>query len=198
MPKATAVWLVDRTALTFEQIADFCGLHPLEVQSLADGDVSNHVVGHDPVLSGQLSAEDIALCEKDPQRRLELQAKVQSFLTQKRKQKGRYTPMARRQDKPDAVAWILKNFPTMSDTQIVRLIGTTKQTIESIRTRTHWNAANIRPRDPVLLGLCSQADLDLAVRRLEVSAIPADSLSSASWDESVEESFPSSSEKYKD
>jgi hypothetical protein len=166
MPKATAVWLVENTALTFEQIGDFCGMHSLEVQGIADGEVSSGIRGQDPVAGGQLSAADIAECEKDEGKRLQMLGSAKQYIMQKTKG-SRYTPVARRQDKPDAVAWLVKNFPTMTDGQIGKLVGTTKNTIIAIRTKTHWNSGNIKPRDPVLLGLCSQTHLDAAVATIK-------------------------------
>ncbi len=166
MPKATAVWLVENTALTFEQIGDFCGMHPLEVQGIADGEVASGIRGNDPVASGQLSKESIAECEKDGDKRLEMLGTAKQYIVQKTKG-SRYTPVARRQDKPDAIAWLVKNFPSMTDGQISKLVGTTKNTIEAVRGKTHWNSSNIRPRDPVLLGLCSQTHLDAAVTSIK-------------------------------
>lgn len=161
MPKATAIWLIENTALTFEQIAEFCGLHPLEVQSIADGEVAKGIIGLDPVLGGQLTKEEIARCEKDSAQHLRLAESAKRHMVQESKsKKTKYTPVARRQDKPDAVAWLLKNCPELTDAQIVKLIGTTKTTIESVRTKEHWNTPNIKPKDPVLLGLCSQAEMD--------------------------------------
>ncbi|MDF3047087.1 MAG: hypothetical protein K0R73_205 [Candidatus Midichloriaceae bacterium] len=162
MPKATAVWLIENTTLTFEQIADFCGVHYLEIQGIADGEVAKGISGVDPIVSGQLTREEIERCEKDSTSRLRLSESAAKFNYAQSKQstKGKYTPVARRQDKPDAVAWILKNCPEISDAQIVKLIGTTKNTIESVRSKTHWNSQNIKPKDPVLLGLCSQSELD--------------------------------------
>ena len=164
MPKATAVWLVENTALTFEQIADFCGLHPPEVQAIADGEVATQMQGLDPVANGQTTAEEIARCQADPNARLKLspQALPQQFA----RHKGpRYTPIAKRQDKPDAIAYLARNHPELSDAQISKLIGTTKPTITAIRDRTHWNSVNIKPRHPVGLGLCTLDDLDQAVAR---------------------------------
>ncbi len=162
MPKATAVWLVENTALSFEQIADFCGLHSLEVQAIADGEVAVGITGLDPVANGQLTAAEIKRCEADSDASLKL---IESdFLNTRDKQKGaRYTPVSKRQDRPDALAWILKHHPDLSDAQICKLIGTTKPTIQAIREKTHWNATNIKPRNPVTLGLCSEADLEKAV-----------------------------------
>lgn len=164
MPKATAVWLVENTALSFEQIAEFCGMHPLEIQGIADGDVGSSIIGTDPLANNQLTKEEIAACEEDPKRKLKLASDAQKYM--KKKVKGaRYTPVARRADKPDAIAWILKHHPNIPDGRIIKLVGTTKNTIEAIRNRTHWNTNNLRPRDPVLLGLCTQTLLDEAIKK---------------------------------
>jgi uncharacterized protein len=165
MPKATAVWLVDNTSLTFEQIADFCGLHPLEVKGIADEDVAKGIKGQDPVASGQLTRTDIEKAEADPKLRLKLAVSKHKMPPVKAKKVPRYTPVSKRQDKPDAVYWILRNHPEFTDADIVKLIGTTKATIQKIRERSHWNAPNIKAVDPVTLGLCSQIELDLAVER---------------------------------
>ena len=165
MPKATAVWLVDNTSLTFEQIADFCGLHPLEVKGIADEDVAKGIKGQDPVSSGQLTREMIEDAEKNPKTRLKMAAPKHKMPAVKQKKAPRYTPVSKRQDKPDAVYWILRNHPEFADADIIRLIGTTKATIQKIRERSHWNATNIKAVDPVTLGLCSQLELDLAVSR---------------------------------
>ena len=164
MPKATAVWLVENTTLSFQQIAEFCGLHPLEVQGIADGEVAIGIVGLDPALNGQLTREEILRCEADPAARLKM-AKHDIPLPAPRTKGPRYTPVSKRQDKPDAVAWLVRHHPELTDAQISKLIGTTKQTIAAVRDRTHWNSPNLRPRDPVLLGLCSQNDLNNAVLR---------------------------------
>ena len=164
MPKATAVWLVENTTLSFQQIAEFCGLHPLEVQGIADGEVAIGIVGLDPALNGQLTREEILRCEADPAARLKM-AKHDIPLPAPRTKGPRYTPVAKRQDKPDAVAWLVRHHPELSDAQISKLIGTTKQTIAAVRDRSHWNFANLRPRDPVLLGLCTQSDLNAVVLR---------------------------------
>ncbi|HEX2593748.1 MAG TPA: cell cycle transcriptional regulator TrcR [Rhizomicrobium sp.] len=166
MPKATAVWLVDNTGLTFEQIADFCGLHPLEVKGIADEDVAKGIKGQDPVASGQLTREQIEAAEKDPKVRLKMAAPKHKMPPVKQKKAPRYTPVSKRQDKPDAVYWIIRNHPEFTDADIVKLIGTTKATIQKIRDRSHWNAANIKAVDPVTAGLCSQLELDLAVTRV--------------------------------
>ncbi|HEY4942878.1 MAG TPA: cell cycle transcriptional regulator TrcR [Rhizomicrobium sp.] len=165
MPKATAVWLVDNTSLSFEQIADFCGLHPLEVKGIADEDVAKGIKGQDPVSSGQLTREAIEEAEKNPKVRLKMAAPKHKMPSVKQKKAPRYTPVSKRQDKPDAVYWILRNHPEFADADIIRLIGTTKATIQKIRERSHWNATNIKAVDPVTLGLCSQLELDLAVTR---------------------------------
>lgn len=165
MPKATAVWLVDNTSLTFDQIATFCGLHALEVKGIADGDVAQGIKGLDPVTSGQLTREEIEAAEKDSARKLHL-AEPKVTVPETPPRKGpRYTPVSRRQDRPNAVLWILRNHPELKDSQIMRLVGTTKPTITQIRDRTHWNAPNLTPQDPVTLGLCSQIDLDNEVKK---------------------------------
>lgn len=166
MPKATAVWLIDNTSLTFEQIASFCGLHPLEVKGIADEDVAKGIKGQDPVTSGQLTREAIEASEKDPSKPLKMAAPKHKMPAVKVKKAPRYTPVSKRQDKPDAVYWILRNHPEFTDADIIKLIGTTKATIQKIRERSHWNATNIKAVDPVTLGLCSQLELDLAVTRV--------------------------------
>ena len=165
MPKATAVWLVDNTALSFEQIADFCDLHVLEVKGIADGDVATGINGLSPIQNNQLSRDEIARCEGEPSARLKLKEATVP-LPAKRVKGPRYTPIARRQEKPDAIAFLVKTFPDLKDPQIIKLIGTTKNTIGAIRDRGHWNMANIQPRDPVLLGLCKQQDLDREVAKV--------------------------------
>jgi hypothetical protein len=165
MPKATAVWLVENTALSFEQIADFCKLHPLEVKAIADGDAAQGIKGLDPILTGQLTREEIAIGEQNPKHRLRLAEPKVRLPETKRKRGPRYTPVSRRQDRPNAILWLIRNHPELKDSQIMRLVGTTKSTIQAIRDRTHWNAANLQPMDPVTLGLCSQVDLDLEVQR---------------------------------
>jgi hypothetical protein len=165
MPKATAVWLVDNTSLTFEQIADFCKLHPLEVKAIADGEAALTIKGLDPVSTSQLTREEIERAEADPAVRLKM-ADPKVRVPGATKHKGpRYTPVSRRQDRPNAILWLLRNHPELKDAQIMRLVGTTKPTIDSIRNRTHWNANNLQPMDPVSLGLCSQIDLDFEVER---------------------------------
>ena len=157
MPKATAVWLIDKTALTFTQIAEFCGMHPLEVQAIADGEVAQGIVGYDPVANSQVTLAEIRRCETDPEARLKL---LPTSLPQPKRLKGaRYTPVAKRNDRPDGIAYLLRNYPQLTDAQVGKLMGTTKETIEKVRNRSHWNSANIKPRDPVILGLCTQTDL---------------------------------------
>ena len=165
MPKATAVWLVENTSLTFDQIADFCGLHPLEVKGIADEDVAKGIKGMDPVSAGQLTREQIEDAEKNPKARLKLAPPKHKMPAVKQKKAPRYTPVSKRQDKPDAVYWLLRNHPEFADADIIKLVGTTKATIQKIRERSHWNATNIKAVDPVTLGLCSQLELDLAVSR---------------------------------
>ncbi|MEN8722656.1 MAG: cell cycle transcriptional regulator TrcR [Alphaproteobacteria bacterium] len=164
MPKATAVWLVDNTSLTFDQIADFCGLHALEIKGIADGEVGVGIRGLDPVAAGQLEREEIERCQTDESARLvKLEPKV---VAPPIKRKGpRYTPVSKRQDRPDAILWLLRHHAELADAQVGRLVGTTKPTIQSIRDRSHWNINNLKPVDPVQLGLCSQADLDEAVQK---------------------------------
>ncbi|MEO9299227.1 DUF1013 domain-containing protein [Devosia alba] len=164
MPKATAVWLVDNTALSFDQIAAFCTLHPLEVQGIADGDVAGGIMGANPIQNGQLTREEIEKAEADPAYRLKLSEPKVRVAAAKRKG-PRYTPISRRNERPNAIKWLVRNHPELKDAQIMRLVGTTKSTIDSVRESTHWNAANLAAMDPVTLGLCSQIDLDLEVGR---------------------------------
>ena len=166
MPKATAVWLVDNTTLTFEQVADFCGLHPLEVSGIADGEVARDIRGADPIANGQLTREEIERAEKDPKYHMVAQKSRHAEMLKPAKKSGaRYTPVSRRGDRPDAIAWFLRNHPEVADSQIASLLGTTKATIESVRSRSHWNAAAIKPVDPVTLGLVGQLELDEVVRK---------------------------------
>jgi uncharacterized protein len=165
MPKATAVWLVENTALSFDQIAQFCSLHPLEVKAIADGDAAQGIKGLDPILTGQLTREQIEEAEADPGIKLKLSDPKVRLPQPKNKKGPRYTPVSRRQDRPNAILWLVRNHPELKDSQIMRLVGTTKSTIQAIRERTHWNAPNLQPMDPVTLGLCSQIDLDLEVHR---------------------------------
>jgi hypothetical protein len=164
MPKATAVWLVEHTSLTFDQIGEFCGLHPLEVQAIADGEVAVQMQGLDPVANGQLTMDELERCQKDPNSRLKIAEEAHPVELVKHTG-PRYTPIAKRQDKPDAISWLLKNHPELSDGQISKLVGTTKPTIQAVRDRTHWNSPNIKPRHPVALGLCGMEMLEAAVTR---------------------------------
>ncbi|MGB7206771.1 MAG: cell cycle transcriptional regulator TrcR [Anderseniella sp.] len=165
MPKATAVWLVDNTALTFAQIADFCKLHPLEVKGIADGEVAIGIKGSDPVTANQITRDEIEKGEKDPSHKLQM-AKSKIIVPASVKRRGpKYTPVSRRQDRPDAISWLLRYHPELADSQIMKIVGTTKTTINAIRDRSHWNSTNLKPVDPVTLGLCSQLELDLAVRK---------------------------------
>ncbi len=165
MPKATAKWLVFNSTLTFDQIAEFTQLHPLEIQSIADDETAQHMKAVDPVLMGQLTREEIARCEADPAQRLKLQTNALVTALQKPRKGARYTPVSKRLDKPDAVFWLLRNHPELPDAVIGRLVGTTKATIDKVRDRTHWNAANLKASDPVTLGLCTQIELDQAIEK---------------------------------
>ena len=164
MAKATAVWLVDNTTLSFKQIADFCGLHELEVQGIADGDVAQGVKGFDPIANNQLVQEEIDKAEKDPLHKLKLKFNPAAVGEEKRRG-PRYTPLSKRQDRPASILWLVKFHPELADSQIAKLVGTTKPTIQAIRERTHWNIQNIQPIDPVALGLCRQSELDAAVQK---------------------------------
>lgn len=170
MPKATAVWLVENTALTFDQIAVFCGLHPLEIQGIADGEVANGIRGMDPVAASQLTQGEITRCEGDSTQQLKLLRKDDLPAPSKRTRGPRYTPIAKRQEKPDGISWLVRHHPELSDTDITKLIGTTRKTIQAIRDRSHWNMSNITPRDPVLLGLCRQSDLNSFVEKARAAA----------------------------
>lgn len=165
MPKATAVWLVENTALTFDQIADFCELHPLQVKGIADGDVDMGIKGLDPVANGQLVRAEIEKAEKDPAYRMRTAKPAFEIPEVKARRSPRYTPVSKRQERPDAIYWLLRNHPEVTDAQVSKLVGTTKSTIQAIRDRTHWNATNIKPVDPVSLGLCTQMELDSAVKK---------------------------------
>jgi hypothetical protein len=165
MPKATAVWLVENTSLSFDQIAQLCNLHPLEVKAIADGDAAQGIKGLDPILTGQLTRDEIAAAEADPSHKLHI-AEPKVRLPEAKPKKGpRYTPVSRRQDRPNAILWLVRNHPELKDSAIMRLVGTTKSTISAIRDRTHWNSTNLSPLDPVTLGLCSQIDLDIEVQK---------------------------------
>ena len=166
MPKATAVWLVDNTSLTFDQIAEFCGLHPLEVKGIADGDVASGIRGMDPISAGQLTREEIEKGQANPAHRLKLaESKIVIPRSKSRRKPPKYTPLSRRQDRPNAILWLVTWHSELSDNQIMRLVRTTRPTIEAIRKKEHWNAANLKPADPVLLGLCKQTELDAEVKK---------------------------------
>ena len=170
MPKATAVWLVENTTLTFQQIANFCNLHELEVKGIADGDVAKGIKAYNPILAGQLSREEIEKCSKDPNMALNLSKRTEDVQVKERK-KPKYTPLSKRQDRPDACLWLCKNAPELNDGQISKLVNSTKNTVSLIRKRSYWNFSNLKPRDPVILGLCTQETfqkaLEKAKRRIE-------------------------------
>ncbi|GAB5374770.1 MAG: DUF1013 domain-containing protein [Acuticoccus sp.] len=166
MPKATAVWLVDNTSLSFDQIAAFCRLHPLEIGAIADGDAAQGIKGADPIQTGQLTREEIERGENNPGYKLRL-SKPKTIVPELKRKAPRYTPVSKRQDRPNAILWLLRQHPEMKEAAIIRLVGTTKATIHAIRDRTHWNSPNLQPLDPVTLGLCSQLDLD---REVEAAA----------------------------
>jgi uncharacterized protein len=172
MPKATAVWLVENTSLTFDQIAEFCGMHPLEVQGIADGEVAIGIVGMDPVANGQLTREEIARVEADKSTRLKMVENALPLPVVHGKG-AKYTPVSKRQDRPNAIAWLVRHHPELTDAQISRLVGTTKSTIEKIRDRSHWDMANIKPQNPVSLGLCTQQDLEDAIDKAHRAALRA-------------------------
>ena len=190
MPKATAVWLVDNTSLSFEQIAAFCGLHPLEVQGVADGDVAGGIMGVNPVQNGQLTREEIEKAEADPSYRMKVSDPKVRVAAAKRKG-PRYTPISRRNERPAAIKWLLRNHPELKDAQIMRLVGTTKSTIDSVRENSHWNSANITAADPVTLGLCSQIDLDLEVKRASKGTTTPDEADQGTMLLSAEEALTS-------
>lgn len=162
MPKATAVWLIEKTSLTFDQVADFVGMHPLEVQAIADGEVAQGIIGYDPVSNMQLTRDEIVRCEAAPAARL-VMAKPSIELPKMRGKGARYTPVAKRNDRPDGIAYLLRNYPLLPESAVGKLLGTTKDTIQKVRERTHWNSANIKARDPVILGLCTQQALNAAL-----------------------------------
>jgi len=190
MPKATAVWLVDNTALSFEQIAAFCSLHPLEVQGVADGDVAGGIMGANPIQNGQLTREEIEKAEADPAYRMKMSEPKVRVAAVKRKG-PRYTPISRRNERPAAIKWLLRNHPELKDAQIMRLVGTTKSTIDSVRENSHWNSANITAADPVTLGLCSQIDLDLEVGRASKGTTTPDEADQGTMLLSAEEAMAS-------
>lgn len=162
MPKGVAMWLIDNTSLTFKQIADFCCMHILEVEAMADDQVARGLPGNNPIISNQLTKEEILRCEQDESASLQMKPALVG-IPKVKVSKAKYTPISKRQDKPNAIYWIVKNYPQVSDRHITKLLGTTKSMIESIRSRSHWNIANMKPRDPVLLGICSQRELDSVI-----------------------------------
>jgi hypothetical protein len=188
MPKATAVWLVDNTSLSFDQIAAFCGLHPLEVQGVADGDVAGGIMGVNPIQNGQLTREEIQKAEADSEYRMKVSDPKVRVAAAKRKG-PRYTPISRRNERPNAIKWLLRNHPEMKDAQIMRLVGTTKSTIDAVRDGTHWNTSNLTAADPVTLGLCSQIDLDLEVKRASKGAASPDEAEQGTMLMSAEEAL---------
>ena len=197
MPKATAVWLVDNTALTFDQIAHFCHLHPLEVGAIADGESAQGIKGMDPVTNGQLTRDEIAKAEADPNYRMKLnEPKVR--VPEAKRRGPRYTPLSKRQDRPNAILWLVRNHPELKDAQSARLVGTTKSTSEQIRNRTHWNSAALQPMDPVTLGLCSQIDLDLEVQRASSGRAPVAPVGDTLLPAAVTEQMPVDEERRKD
>ena len=197
MPKATAVWLVDNTALTFDQIAHFCHLHPLEVGAIADGESAQGIKGMDPVTNGQLTRDEIAKAEADPNYRMKLnEPKVR--VPEAKRRGPRYTPLSKRQDRPNAILWLVRNHPELKDAQISRLVGTTTSTIEQNRNRTHWNSAALQPMDPVTLGLCSQIDLDLEVQRASSGRAPVAPVGDTLLPAAVTEQMPVDEERRKD
>ncbi len=190
LPKATAVWLVENTTLTFEQIAQYCGLHELEVQAIADEEVAIGMPGIDPIVNKQLTKEELARCQDDPSARLQL---APQNLPAPRRSKGpRYTPIAKRADKPDAISWLLKTHPELADSQICRLIGTTKPTIGAIRDRTHWNTQNLRPRGPIELGLCKPDELAAALTTAARRAKPSETQAALSQPDQASAATPKS------
>ena len=169
MPKATAIWLVENTSLSFRQIANFCGMHELEIKGIADGEVGAGIKGLNPITNNQLTKEEIERCSNDSDLELQIITNEISAKTEQSKKKKKYTPLSKRQDRPDAVYWLIRNHPELKDSQVARLVGSTKSTIDAIRNRTHWNMANIRPQDPIGLGLCRQIELDEAIAKAERS-----------------------------
>jgi len=169
MPKATAIWLVENTSLSFKQIANFCGMHELEIKGIADGEVGIGIKGLNPITNNQLTKEEIERCSNDIDQDLQIIVNEVSTKTEQSNKKKKYTPLSKRQDRPDAVYWLIRNHPELKDSQIARLVGSTKSTIDAIKNRTHWNMSNIRPQDPIGLGLCKQIELDEALAKAERS-----------------------------
>jgi hypothetical protein len=169
MPKATAIWLVENTALTFKQIADFCGMHELEIKGIADGEVGMGIKGLNPMSTNQLTKEEIEVATNDPEHSLELIQNEITLQTERDPKQKKYTPLSKRQERPDAISWLLRNHPELKDSQVAKLVGSTKNMVVSIKTKANWNMSNIRPQDPVGLGLCKQIDLDDALEKAERS-----------------------------
>ena len=169
MPKATAIWLVENTALTFKQIADFCGMHELEIKGIADGEVGMGIKGLNPISTNQLTKEEIEKAAIDPEHSLELIQNEITIQTERDPKQKKYTPLSKRQERPDAISWLLRNHPELKDSQVAKLVGSTKNMVVSIKNKTNWNMSNIRPQDPVGLGLCKQVDLDEALEKAERS-----------------------------
>ena len=170
MPKATAVWLVENTKISFKQIADFCNLHELEVKGIADGDVEKGIKAYNPILAGQLTREEIVASSKDSNRPLVLSKKNLDISISTRKKKPRYVPLSKRQDRPNAALWLIKNYPKLSDRQIGKLVGSTKNTVSLIKNNNYWNSSNLTPKDPVVSSLCSQIDIKNAVEKANLKA----------------------------
>ena len=168
MPKATAVWLVENTKISFKQIADFCNLHELEIKGIADGDVAKGIKAYNPILAGQLTREEIEQCSKDANKPLVLNKKILDIKSEKKA--NRYIPLSKRQDRPEAVLWLTKNYPQLSDGQIIKLVGSTKNTVSSIRNKSYWNSSSLTPKDPVVFNFCSEADIKKAVDKAEKKA----------------------------
>ena len=169
MPKATAVWLVENTKISFKQIANFCNLHELEVKGIADGDVAKGIKAYNPILAGQLTREEIEACSKDSNRILTINKKTLDIKYEKKRGK-KYVPLSKRQDRPEAVLWLIKNYPNLSDGQIGKLVGSTKNTVSLIRNKNYWNSSNLSPKDPVVSNLCSQIDIKNAVEKADRKA----------------------------
>ena len=169
MPKATAIWLVENTALTFKQIADFCGMHELEIKGIADGEVGMGIKGLNPISTNQLTKEEVDKAANDPEHSLELIQNEITIQTERDPKQKKYTPLSKRQERPDAISWLLRNHPELKDSQVAKLVGSTKNMVVSIKNKTNWNMSNIRPQDPVGLGLCKQVDLDEALEKAERS-----------------------------
>jgi len=167
MPKATAVWLVQNTTLSFKQIANFCNLHELEIKGIADGDVAKGIKAYNPILAGQLTREEIDVCSKDQEKSLKLNKKNEDVLVSQERKKTKYTPLSKRKDRPDSILWLVKNFSQLSDGQIAKLVGSTKGTVSLIRKRTYWNLSSLTPKDPVILSLCSQLQFEKAVEKAD-------------------------------